>query len=128
MLTKTPIPESMQCTYALACNYLNAHEYLDIDPCWLKYVIERVGLLEETIRELLKDGEHEGDCTNEEPDGEGNYGPCWRHIKAARDRQDAAKLVLEEPTQQNTGSFAVDNEMPELPRRYPKASEGGTNK
>jgi hypothetical protein len=92
----TKIPALYANSYRLACDYTEANKFLEIDPYFLKYIIERLGVLEETLRELLKNGEHEGDCTNEEPDTEGNYGPCWKHIAESNRREDAAKLVLDE--------------------------------
>ena len=54
-------------------------------------------LVVEALKDLLKHGEHEGDCTNENGEFgvEPGVGPCWKHVHTAENREKAAKLVLE---------------------------------
>ena len=57
---------------------------------------KQVGKLKETIRELLKYGEHPGRCTNEHlPRYRRRSTPCRRHTAASRRREKAARKVLE---------------------------------
>ena len=55
---------------------------------------ERIGKLENCIRELLKGGEHEGECGNDY-DGDSD-GPCLKHVEASNQRDAAARKLLEE--------------------------------
>jgi hypothetical protein len=64
---------------------------------WVKYAeaTERITELEECIRELLKGGEHEGECDNDQ--GMINEGgACQKHCVASEQREADAKKLLEE--------------------------------
>ena len=50
---------------------------------------ERTLRAEGVIRELLKGGEHDGDCTNDFTEG-----PCWKHVQAQEEREEEAKEFL----------------------------------
>lgn len=55
----------------------------------------RIEMLENCIRELLKSGEHEGLCGNDQ--GMLNEGgACMKHIEASFIREEAARKILEE--------------------------------
>ena len=59
---------------------------------------ERIRLLEYTIRELLKGGEHDGPCNQGDLSLSSFWetGPCLEHLKASEIREQAARKVLEE--------------------------------
>ncbi len=55
----------------------------------------RISALEHCIRELLKGGEHEGECDNDQ--GMMNEGgACQKHCSASEEREAAARRLLEE--------------------------------
>ena len=59
-------------------------------------VWERIRLLEHTIRELLKGGEHDGDCFEGYSGLYSSWeiGPCIKHLAAAEAREKKAREVL----------------------------------
>jgi len=46
------------------------------------------------LTELLRGGEHDGPCDNEEEFS--GIGPCWKHLEVSKQREDAARNVLDE--------------------------------
>ena len=61
-------------------------------------VWERIRLLEHSVRELLKGGEHEGPCYEGDLSLSSFWevGPCWKHLNAAEIREQAARKILED--------------------------------
>jgi hypothetical protein len=58
---------------------------------------ERSLCLEFTIRELLKGGEHEGECSEGDLSLSSSWeiGPCVKHLQASEAREAAARKLLE---------------------------------
>jgi hypothetical protein len=57
--------------------------------------MNRIADLEECIRELIKGGEHEGECDND-PGMMNEGGACMKHCDASDAREQAARKMLEE--------------------------------
>lgn len=59
---------------------------------------ERTSKLEDCIRELLKGGEHEGECSEGDLSLSSSWevGPCVKHLQASETRETAARKLLEE--------------------------------
>lgn len=47
--------------------------------------------------DMLRGGEHEEDCTNDDISRQGE--PCWRHLQACADREAKLKVAVEQARQ-----------------------------
>ena len=90
--------KKMKLNEELATCYANLKGHQDRSINYIRVIdqqYERIRRLENCIRELLKGGEHEGECDNEQGiPNEG--GACMKHCETSDQREAAARKLLGE--------------------------------